>query len=115
MKHHKKTRKFGREKGQRDALLKALAHGLILHDAIKTSEAKAKELRPFIEKLITKGKIGTPHARRLLNSRVGIDAGEKLITTIAPKYKDRKGGYTRIIKLGRRISDGSPMARIELV
>lgn len=115
MRKRKKGRKFGREKDQRKALLKALATALILKEKIKTTEAKAKELSVFIEKQITKAKTGTIHGRRLLAGLLSKTSAKKLIVDIAPKYKERKGGYTRIIKLGPRQSDGAKMAIIELV
>ncbi len=115
MNHHRKTRKFGRETNQRNALIKSLALSLVLNSKIRTTEAKAKELRPFIEKLVTKSKTGTLAARRLVASRVGEGAVKEMVEVIAPKYKDRKGGFTRVVKLGSRTSDASPMAMIEFV
>lgn len=116
MRHGNHNRKFGRETGQRQALLNSLAENLIKHGRIETSEAKAKELRPFVEKLITRARVDTLANRRLLISRLGTEArAKKLIADIAPRYKDRQGGYTRIVKLPRRLSDGSPQAIIELV
>ncbi|MDO8436507.1 MAG: 50S ribosomal protein L17 [bacterium] len=115
MQKRRKGRKFGREKDQRKALLKALATALILKEKIKTTEAKAKELSIFIEKQITKAKTGTIHERRLLASLFSKTLAKKLIVNIAPRYKERKGGYTRIMKLGQRQSDGAKMAIIELV
>lgn len=116
MRHHDNIRKFGRETGGRRALLKSLALALVERKKITTTEAKAKELRPFVEKLVTKAKRNTVASRRLLISRLGASAGvSELIGNIAPKYGKRAGGYTRIIKLPRRLSDGSPMAMIEFV
>ena len=116
MRHLKKNRKFGREKNQRKALLRSLATSLILYGKIRTTEAKARELRPFIEKVVTRGKSDTMHSRRILVSRLGgKTALAKLMKDIAPKYKERNGGYTRIIKLPSRASDRSPMAAIEFV
>ena len=115
MNHHRKIRKFGRETNQRNALIKSLALSLVLNSKIRTTEAKAKELRPFIEKLVTKSKAGTLASRRLIASRVGEGAVKEMIEVIAPKYKDRKGGFTRVVKLGSRTSDASPMAMIEFV
>lgn len=116
MMHHKKNRKFGREAGERKALMQSLARAIILKEKITTTEAKAKELRPFIEKLITRSKDASLNSRRLLISRLnGEKEAKKLIEKIGPKFKDRKGGYTRIIKLTPRVSDGSKMAIIELV
>lgn len=110
------TRKFGREKNQRHALVKSLITSLIRDGKIKTTEAKAKEIRPFVEKLITKGKIDTLATRRLLLKRLDSErAVNKVIKTISPKYLERAGGYTRVVKLPRRTSDGSPMAYIEFI
>lgn len=115
MRHHNSNRKFGREKNQRNALLKSLAHSLALKGKIKTTEPKAKELRPFIEKLVTLGKKQTLASRRLLESRVGSMAAKKIAGELAKTYKDRSGGYTRITKMTPRVSDGSKMAIIEFV
>jgi large subunit ribosomal protein L17 len=115
MRHHNANRKFGRKKGQRKALLKSLATSLVRDGKIKTTEAKAKELRPAIEKLVTLGKKGTLASRRELESRVGPRAAKKIATEISPEYMKRNGGYTRITKMVRRTTDGSPMAVIEFV
>lgn len=116
MKHQAGMRKLGRERNARKALLRSLASNLIRDGRIKTTEAKAKELRPFIEKLITHAKKDTVAARRLVASRLGDDSkGKKLFTDIAPKHNDRPGGYTRIIKLPARSGDQSKMAFIEFV
>lgn len=115
MRHGNVNRKFGRERGQRKALMKSLAHNLVLTGKIKTTEAKAKELRPFVEKLITLGKKETPASKRLLVARVGKMAADKLASSLSATYKTRAGGYTRITKLVRRSSDGAPMAVIEFV
>lgn len=115
MRHHNANRKFGREMNQRKALLRSLAYSLVVKEKIKTTEPKAKELRPFVEKLITFGKKGTLASRRELETRVGKIAGKKIALTLSPKYKDTKGGYTRITKMVRRASDGAPMAYIELI
>lgn len=115
MRHHNTNRKFGRVANQRKALLRSLAYSLVVKEKIKTTEPKAKELRPFVEKLITFGKKGTLASRRVLDTRVGRIAGKKIALTLSPKYKSTKGGYTRITKLVRRSSDGAPMAIIELI
>lgn len=116
MRHHNANRKLGRKRNQRKALLRSLARELFLKGKIKTTEAKAKELRPYAEKLITNAKVGTQAAQRLVSARLANnDIVRKIVTKIAPEYKDRKGGYTRIIKLPKRPSDGSKMASIELV
>ncbi len=116
MRHHDNIRKFGRTKGQRRALLRALAVSLVIHKKITTTEAKAKELRPFVEKLVSRAKVPTIASRRLIEARLGVGRGTReLIKTLGPKYEKRSGGYTRIMKLPRRMSDGSPMAVIEFV
>lgn len=115
MRKLKKGRKFHRETGQRKALLASLAAALFLQEKIKTTEAKAKEVRMFAEKMITRGKEQNLAARKLLSARLPSDAAKKLFQDIAPRYKDRKGGYTRITKLGPRESDSASMAIIELV
>jgi len=118
MKHHNSTRKLGRVTKQRTALLRSLAISLVLKEKIKTTEAKAKELRPFVEKLITKGKVDSLASKRLVGSRLGsggVAANKKIFDVIAPKYKDREGGYTRIVKLPKRSGDAASMAQIELV
>lgn len=99
--------------------MRSLVRALVVEGKITTSEAKAKELRPMIEKLITRAKTGTMASRRLLAARLynNNDVVSKLVDEIAPKYKDRKGGYTRVTKIGTRSGrgDASPMAVIELV
>ena len=117
MRHHNTKRKFGRTKNQRNALLNSLALNLIVREKIKTTEPKAKELRPFIEKLITKAKKNNLATRRLVIKKLSNRDKEvkKLFEIIAPKYKDRKGGYTRVLKLGARKSDGAKMALIEFI
>ncbi|MBP9765922.1 MAG: 50S ribosomal protein L17 [Candidatus Pacebacteria bacterium] len=117
MKHHKNFRKFGREKNQRHSFIKGLAINLVRHSRIETTEARAKEIRPFVEKLVTLAKVDSVTRRRLVSSRILNQEIEtkKLFTTLAPKYKDVNGGYLRITKLGQRIGDGSPMAVIEFI
>lgn len=116
MRHHKANRKFGRVRRQRTALMKSLVGALVTHGRIETTDAKARELRPVVEKLVTAGKDATLASTRLLVSKTGSkSAATKIIKEIAPKYAKRAGGYTRIIKLPRRIGDGSKMAVIEFV
>ena len=117
MRHHNNTRKFGRNKTQKKALLNSLALNLIVREKIKTTEPKAKELRPFIEKLITRAKRNNLATQRLIMANLSNRSFEvkKLFNVIAPKYKDTKGGYTRILKLGARKSDGAKMAIIEFI
>lgn len=115
MKKLKQGRKFGRTKDQRKALLISLSRSLFLHSKITTTEAKAKELSMFAEKLITRAGKDSLASRRILNKYFSETMVKKLITEIGPKYRERKGGYTRVIKLGPRKSDGAKMAIIELV
>ncbi|MES2470637.1 MAG: 50S ribosomal protein L17 [Patescibacteria group bacterium] len=116
MRHHSNVKKFGRERGQRNALIKSLLRSLIIHERITTTVTKAKALRPHIEKLVTKAKAGDVATRRLAISRLsGVKEAKILMETIAPKYKDRQGGYTRITKLPKRKIDGADMAVIEFV
>jgi len=115
MNHHKAKRKFGREKKVRDGLMKSLALSLVVNGKIKTTDAKARELRPFVEKMVTTGRLGTIASRRNLISQIGSKGAEKILKDISPKYTDRKGGYTRITKLPARLSDGGLMAVIEFV
>lgn len=99
----------------RKALLNSLARSLVLHEKMTTTEPKAKELRPVIEKLVTKGKAKTVANMRAIVEKVGAKAAKKLADEISKRYEKRSGGYTRIIKSGRRLSDGSKMAIIEFV
>lgn len=116
MRHRKAGRSLRRTSEQRLALLRNLATSLIEQGAIETTEAKAKELRPFVEKLITKAREGTLHARRLAGIHVQKRAAaDKLFQEIGPKNAKRAGGYTRILKTAHRKGDGAEMARIELV
>lgn len=115
MNHHKTKRTFGRERKVRTALVKSLALSLILKGKIKTTDPKARELRPFVEKLVTQGMSGTIAAQRLLSAKVGAAGAKKIVSELSPKYKDRKGGYTRITKLPARLSDNALMAVIEFV
>jgi large subunit ribosomal protein L17 len=116
MRHHEKFKTLGREKGQRVMLVKALLRSFVLHDGITTTETRAKELRKYMEPLVTKAKTGTVAARRLITSRIGDEkATKKLVDVIAPTFKTRQGGYTRVIKLPLRKSDGAKMAHIQFV
>jgi large subunit ribosomal protein L17 len=114
--HRVAGRKFSRYKDQRVALLRSLAADLIRHERITTTLAKAKETRVLTEKLITHGKVGTLHHRRLALSQVPqVDVVHKVFADLAPRYAQRPGGYTRVVKLGPRQGDAAPMAVIELV
>ncbi len=116
MRHRIKTVKLGRSQSHRDALLANQVVSLIEHLRIKTTLAKAKAVRPFAEKMLTLGKRGDLHARRLAVSYLGQkDAVKKLFEELAPRSATRAGGYTRIVKLGPRQSDSAPMAYIEWV
>lgn len=115
MRHHNANRKFGRPARQRKALLRSLARSLVIHERIETTEAKAKEIRPFVEKLVTKGKKGTLASQRAIVAEIGPRAAKKTVEALKERYGSRNGGYTRIVKLPRRMSDGSPMAIIEFV
>lgn len=115
MRHLKRGRKFGRTRKQRRALLRNLAYQLIMKGRIVTTEAKAKELRPMVEKVITRAKTPTLKNRRLLASKLPVPAVKRALEAVAPSFAGRSGGYTRIIKLGPRKSDASKMAIIEFV
>ena len=116
MKHGIKGRKLQRKSGHRAALFRNMAAALIKHEQILTTTPKAKELRPYVEKLITLAKRGGLSNRRLAHSRLMDEAQEKkLFEVLAERYADREGGYTRIVKAGFRESDAAPMAVIELV
>jgi len=117
MRHGNQNRKFGRSRDQRTALMRGLAISLITEGKIKTTVAKAKELSPFADRLITYGKEGTVAARRQAASALGEpenDIIKKLFEVIAPTYKERNGGYTRVIKMGRTLA-GRDEAVIEYV
>ncbi len=116
MRHQKKTVKLGRTAAHRKAMLANQVCSLIEHQRIKTTLAKAKAVRPLAEKMVTLGKKGSLHARRTaLATLRQKDAVKKLFDDIAPRAADRKGGYTRIVKLGARKSDSAPVAFIEWV
>ena len=116
MRHKVGQRKLNRTGSHRIAMLRNMAASLIKHEQITTGLAKAKELRPYVEKLVTLAKKGGLSNRRLAQSRLMDDAQlAKLFDVLAERYKDRNGGYTRIVKAGYRASDASPMAIIELV
>jgi len=117
MRHQIKGRKFGRTRKQRSALLSNLAVSLIEHDTIETTEAKAKELRPYIEKMISRARKNDIASRRIIASRLRNNetAVKKLFDVVAKKYTDRPGGYTRIIKLPARFKDNASLAKIEFV
>lgn len=127
MRHRRTGRKLGRNSAHREALFMNLAGALITHGRIRTTEAKAKELRPYVERLVTKARVDNLHNRRTVmrtlrmhDKATARKAGEKtvvqrLFEEVAPRFVDRPGGYTRIVKLGSRPGDAAPMAFIEWV
>ena len=117
MLHRKNKRKFSRRSAHRISLLRNLCKSLIGHEQITTTLPKAKDLRCIVEKLITAGKDDSLHTRRKLVSKLGggKQGADKILTILSPRYKDRSGGYTRIIKSGFRQGDCAPMAIIQFV
>ena len=116
MRHHRAGKKLGRDSAQRKALYSGLASALIEHGRIKTTEAKAKAVRPYAEKMITLGKRGDLHARRqALADLRSQEVVHKLFSEVGPRFKDRPGGYSRIVKLGPRQGDAAEMVYLELV
>ena len=116
MRHRVVGRKLGRSSGQRRALFRGLVTDLLGYEKITTTEAKAKEVRGLADKMVTLGKKGGLHARRqALAFILDEKTVEKLFTYLVPRYAERNGGYTRIVKLGPRLGDGAPMVRLELV
>ncbi len=116
MRHMKKGRKLGTDASHTKAMLKSLAVAVLENERIKTTEARAKEVRPLVEKTITWGKKGDVHSRRLALAALGDQAAvKKLFDDIAPRYEEREGGYTRILHLGPRKGDAAPMVILELV
>ncbi|MEM9332240.1 MAG: 50S ribosomal protein L17 [Pseudomonadota bacterium] len=116
MRHRKQGRKLNRTASHRKAMFANMAASLIEHEQIVTTLPKAKELRSVADKLITLGKRGDLHARRQAISRIrNVDQVKKLFDVLGPRYKERNGGYTRVLKAGFRYGDNAPMAVIELV
>lgn len=116
MRHHKTQRKFGLKRNVRLGLMRSLLRSVILHEKIQTTEAKAKEIRPLVEKLVTIGKSDSVESRRLIFKKVPSQmVVKKLVEKISPRYESRKGGYTRIVKVAARKSDAAKMAIIEFV
>lgn len=123
MRHLKKGRKLGSDASHTKAILRSLAIALLVNDRIKTTEARAKELRPFVETIITRAKKGDVHARRIAmsqlggyNFKTGDGAAKKdLFAELGQRFEGREGGYTRILKLGPRKGDAAPMVIMELV
>ena len=119
MRHQKKGRKLNRTDSHRKALFSNLASSLIIHKKIRTTEAKGKELRSYVERLVTYAKRGDVHGRRLIQKKIAGKRAKEianiLIHDIAPVYSDRNGGYTRLIKLNNRKNDNAPVTLIEFV
>jgi large subunit ribosomal protein L17 len=115
MRHGNVNRKFGRTTGQRDALLKSLARSLVLRGRMQTTEAKAKEIRPLVEKMVTRGRSDTLANRRHLIAQLGDEKVAGMLIKKAQAYDGRPGGYLRITKMGQRKGDGAAMAVIEFV
>ena len=116
MRHNAKGRQLSRTATQRRAMLNNMAASLFNHGGVTTTEAKAKELRPFAEKLITLARRGDLHSRRLVERKIkDREITHKLFTEIGPRFAARPGGYTRILKLGHRVGDGADVAKIELL
>jgi large subunit ribosomal protein L17 len=116
MRHRAKGRQLSRTSSHKRAMLNNMANSLFVHGRVITTEAKAKELRPFAEKLITLARRGDLHARRLVERRIkDRETLTRLFGEIGPRFAARPGGYTRILKLGHREGDGADVARIELL
>ena len=119
MRHQKRGRKFNRTSSHRQAMMSNLASSLILHKRIQTTDAKSKELRGFVERLVTYAKSGDVHGRRLIQKKIHGKRAKQianiLIHDIAPTYQNRNGGYTRLIKLNNRKNDNAPVSMIEFI
>jgi large subunit ribosomal protein L17 len=116
MRHAKKGRALGTDASHTTAILRSLARAVLVNERIKTTEARAKEVRPLVEKIITWGKRGDVHSRRLAMAELGDKAlVHRVFADIAPRFAEREGGYTRILKLGPRKGDAAPMVLLELV
>ena len=116
MRHRKDHRKLGRSPSHRKAMLRNLVTSLLEHEQVRTTEAKAKEVRRVAERMITLGKRGTLHARRrALRTIRSRQVAAKVFDTLSARYSERKGGYTRVMKLGRRVGDNADMAIVELI
>lgn len=116
MRHAKQGRKLGTDASHTKAMLRSLARALFLNERIKTTETRAKEVRTLVERIVTWGKRGDVHSRRLALAELGDrELVHKIFADIAPRYAEREGGYTRILKLGPRKGDAAPMVILELV
>jgi len=116
MRHRNKTKSLGRKAGPRKALLRNLATSVVLYEKVQTTEAKAKTVKPIVERYVTKSKTPTLHNRRqMLAYFYDEKAVQKLLEDLGPRYKDRPGGYMRITKLGKRKGDNAPIVQLEFV
>lgn len=116
MRHRKKGKSLGRTKAPREALLRNLATSVVLYESVKTTEAKAKAVKPIVEKMVTASRKNDLHTRRkLLSYFYDENAVRKLLEELGPRYQERPGGYMRITKLGRRVGDGAPVVQLEFV
>lgn len=117
MRHRNSSTILDREAGPRNALLKGLAMDVVLYEKVQTTEARAKAIKPLVERLVTRGKEATLHNRRELLSYFGGQElpVKKILEVLSPRYKTRAGGYTRIVKMGARKGDGAQMVQIEFV
>ena len=115
MNHKRSIRKFGRVRKVRNGLMKSMALSLVLNGKIRTTDAKARSLRPYVEKMVSLGRKGTLASRRLISAKIGRDGANKIMSDLSLKYKERNGGYTRITKLPQRLSDGASQAVIEFI
>jgi large subunit ribosomal protein L17 len=116
MRHRKKGKTLGKEKAPREAMLRNLATSVVLYEKVKTTEGKAKAVKPLVEKYVTASRDNTLHTRRkLLRFFYDENAVRKLLEDIGPRYKERPGGYMRITKLGRRQGDGARVVQLEFV
>ena len=116
MRHRKKGFTLDRPKGKREALLRGLTNNLVIYEHVTTTSAKARAVRPLVERLVTRAKENTLVAKRYVRARLYTDgAARKLFEVLGPRYKERSGGYTRILPLKRRAGDAAHLARIEFV
>lgn len=115
MKKNVLGRKLSRDVNERRALFKTLASSLVMHESITTTEAKAKAIKPYVEKLVTKAKRRSTQARQFIEPNLSKEATDKLLADTALRFADRNGGYTRIIKMGNRFADNAPVVKIEWV
>ena len=116
MRHRKKGQSLGRTKAPREALLRNLATSVVLYESVKTTEAKAKAVKPIVEKMVTASRKNDLHTRRkLLGYFYDENAVKKLLEELGPRYLERPGGYMRITRLGRRAGDGAPVVQLEFV